>query len=51
MHLDQLNDKLDLDAQDAYHDISTRNLKKQPKNNPKPRKWMTFKDNAILIHL
>lgn len=51
MHLGLLSDKLDLYIQDAYHDISTRNFKKKIKNNPIPRKWMTFKDNTILIHL
>lgn len=51
MHLGLVSDKLDLYAQDAYSDISTRNLKKQQQNNPKPRKWMTFTDNTIHIHL
>lgn len=51
MHLGLVSDKLDLYAQDAYSDISTRNLKKQQQNNPIPRKWMTFTDNTIHIHL
>lgn len=38
MHLGLVSDKLDLYAQDAYSDISTRNLKKTTTKQPQTQK-------------